>query len=50
MTLAAIANIFFDKLDKYTMEEKRLRALGLKIFKTHNKVNPLFIAEMFYRT
>ena len=50
MTLIAIANIFFDKLGKYTMEAKRLRALGLKIFKTQNKANPLFIAEMFYRT
>lgn len=50
MTLIAIANIFFDKLGKYTMEAKRLRALGLKIFKTQNKANPLFIAEIFYRT
>ena len=32
------------------MEVKRLRTLGIEIFKTLNQLNPAFIEEIYHRT
>ena len=32
------------------MEVKRLRSLGLEVFKTLNNLNPAFMQEIFHRT
>ena len=39
-----------DKSGKCTMEVKRLRALGLQIFKTLNELNSVFTEGIFHRT
>ena len=39
-----------DKSDKCAMEVKRLRTLGIEIFKTLNQLNPAFIEEIYHRT
>ena len=39
-----------DKSGKCTMEVRRLRTLGLQIFKTLNNLNPAFMEEIFHRT
>ena len=39
-----------DKSGKCTMEVKRLRTLGLEVFKTLNNLNPAFMEEIFHRT
>ena len=42
--------IFLDKSGKCTMEVKRLRTLGLEVFKALNNLNPVFMEEIFHRT
>ena len=39
-----------DKSDKCTMKVKRLRTLGLEVFKALNNVNPAFMEDIFNRT
>ena len=39
-----------DKSGKCAMEVKRLRTLGLEVFKTLNNLNPAFMEEIFHRT
>ena len=39
-----------DKSDRYTTGVKRLRTLGLEVFKTLNNINPAFMKEIFHRT
>ena len=39
-----------DKSGKCTMEVKRLRTLGLEIFKTLDNLDPAFMKEIFHRT
>ena len=39
-----------DKSGKCPIEVKRLRTLGLEVFKSLNKLNPTFMEEIFHRT
>ena len=39
-----------NKLGKCAMELRRLRTLGLEVFKALNNLNPAFMEEIFYRT
>ena len=41
---------FLDKSGKCTIEVKRLRTLGLVVFKTLSNLNPAFMEEIFHRT
>ena len=41
---------FLDKPGKGTMEVKRLKTLGLEVFKTLNNLNLAFMGEIFHRT
>ena len=42
--------ILLDKSGKCTIEVKRLKTLGLEVFKTLNNLNLVFMEEIFHRT
>ena len=43
-------DVLLHKSGKSTMKVKRLRTLGIEIFKTLNNQNPSFMREIFYRS